>query len=249
MASIQAVNGFRGRSGAGGWRKAVIVTTLTLATVLLAYWMLHAAGNHSKAAVARHSFGMSVSGTGQDLKLSWNPRAPEVQTAVKGHLIIRDGDQLTVRTLGPRELSAGSSRYTSTGSSVIFELKLLQPDQAAMVETLRYENSNASSPPDTELPEAGTQTADAGNPTRAHRFSPRYETQFADRQRESRLPGTVIVHGVVARDTPIDVRVSRESLEYAQQRDRGKTGFLHHIKSWSKKPAMLWPFRRNPDGR
>lgn len=242
MTSLPVPTSIRGKSGLGRRSIAVIITALGLVLAVLVFRVLHAETAPPKLALSAHAFGLTVSRTNQELTLSWNPNAPEVQSAVKGHLIIRDGTQLTVRTLSPTQLSMGSSQYNPTTSSVIFELKLLQPDQTTMVESLQVVDSTPA-PLTAEVPSSEMQT-----PTpRTYATPSSSYTGSADRMRGTRSSGTVIVHGFVARDTPMDIRVSRESLESAEHRQHDKGGLLHHVKNWSKKPGALWPFHHSSD--
>jgi hypothetical protein len=81
-----------------------------------------------------YALGLSVVRNGENLELTWDPRIPAVRRALRGTLVITDGDRTTPRQLSPQELEVGKAVYRRTSNNIVFLLQVFTAENTSLSE-------------------------------------------------------------------------------------------------------------------
>jgi protein TonB len=121
-------------------RLAPVLTTLVLASLLLAAFLYSRRGSSPPAAVPKSAaapaevpspLGLSVERRGDDLRISWNGNAAQISKADFGMLLIRGNGVSRDVPLTAEELRAGSVMYASASDQLRFQLTVVKGGQVA----------------------------------------------------------------------------------------------------------------------
>lgn len=88
--------------------------------------------DRSKPQIESH-MGLKLEHVGKDWRFSWNPDAPVILNATKGHLSITDGAFRKVLDLDSSDLSGATIMYTPLTNDVILQLKVDDADSPRTV--------------------------------------------------------------------------------------------------------------------
>jgi len=207
----------------------------------------------SSAGYQERSVGLHAERQGNELKLAWNAQSPALKTAPEANLGIEDGAHKTHLNLTRSQIRQGSVKYAPYTDDVIFHLKAFDGAHNSSEETLEVLQSRS---PAVAAPEAN----DIREPVPV---STPPETGAADRAKDKMraesapesIPGTMIVRGVIVRDTPVDVRIPADSRGRPAQgvspdpvpQTHKRGGIFHQLAKIGKAPAHLWPFHHRGD--
>ncbi len=184
---------------------------------------------------------------GDELRLSWNPKAPPLNNSPEADLVIEDGSHRTQLALPQDQILKGHVNYSPFTDSVIFRMKAFGRDHKSTDEILQVIQSRNTDPPQGVENEPDlTGTADRRSVT-PEREIPRRPVYAA--------PGTMVVRGTLERGTAVDVRIpvdahGRPADTTTVQAEHKNGGLLHTVARFGKAPAHLWPFHhRGGSGR
>lgn len=128
----------RKRNWFTGWMWIPLAFVFLLLGVLLGFEAASIMGNKSLAANSR-GLGLTVSKTGENLTLKWDPNAPAIRTAQGGTLEILDGGSDKPVDLDPAHLENGRIIYRNSSNLVRFRLTIYINSRLSIAETVDWQ--------------------------------------------------------------------------------------------------------------
>jgi TonB family protein len=182
--------------------------------------------------------------SGNQLLLTWDPKAPEIVEAERGALLVNDGSNPMSISLTPEQLGHGSLPYSASSGSVLFRLRLYGKGKSFTTDSLRVitrDNAIASQPP--EPPPDAKKTApppsvrDASPPVVRRQVQPVIPPGI-----RRRIESPVLVHVVVTIDETGHVTHASSSVT--------SSGLQRYLSDEAVRAALEWSFSpaRSQDG-
>lgn len=232
---------------------------LTLAALALGFYDLSAIRASGFSRHEQATLGLRAEQSDKGLKVAWNPQAPVLAAAKKGELLIEDGPHKTLLLLAPDQIRKGSLQYLPYTGTISMRLSAFDRNHRSSIESLQVIQSASSQIADpanadvaadlkSETPDVGA-TPEPREPASgtADRLKHSAFPAVPNTRYLADVPGTVVVHGVVMRGTPVDIRIPVDShgrpLELGGTETATKpSGIVHHLSAVGKAPLKLWPF-------
>ncbi len=127
------------RSRLGAWIWIPLSFLFLLLGVALGFQAASSMGMRARVSEPQDfSLGLKVATAGDNLKVQWNPEAPQIRAAQRGVLEIEDGAYSKPVDLDAALLQSGSIIYRNTSNAVHFRLIVYMNERVSVMETLEW---------------------------------------------------------------------------------------------------------------
>ena len=160
--------------------------------------------------------GLRLERSGSDWRLSWNPNAPVIAKATKGHILITDGSVQRFLELDSSDLRGGTIIYTPLTNDIVMRLEVDKVDSAATdTESVRVVSATPDLSPASSLALSGNRPAPK-NEVPASLLMPR--NRHSEDQLKIAIPTSSAISPAAVRVSKSAVRdVPSRIVEYASQ--------------------------------